>query len=65
MLEELRVLNGDLSPKYDKNNNKYTVKISNNVSKVDFIFKEDEYLNIAVYGNDNLKVGENKIVIAV
>ncbi len=65
MLEDLRVLNGELSPKFDKNNNKYTVKVSNDVKKIDFIFKEDEYLNITVYGNDNLKVGENYIIIAV
>ena len=64
MLEELKVLNGDLSPKYDKYNNMYTVKINNDIKKVDFVFKEDDNLDISIYGNDNLKEGDNKIIIA-
>ena len=64
MLEELKVLNGELSPKYDKYNNLYTVKVSSDVDKLDLVFKEED-LDIHVYGNNNLKVGENKIVISL
>ena len=65
MLEELKVLNGELSPKYDKYNNVYTVKINNEEKKLDFVFKEDENYQISVYGNNNLKSGENKIIIVL
>ncbi len=65
MLEELIVLNGELSPKYDKYNNKYTVKINENVFKLLFEYVKDSEVEITVYGNNNLKEGENYIVLLV
>ncbi len=65
MLEELRVLNGEMTPKYDKYNNKYTITVANNVSKVKFEFKKDENTEVIIYGNNNIKVGENNIVLLV
>ena len=65
MLENLKVLNGKLSPAYDKYNNLYTVKIESDIDKLDLIFEEDDNLQIFVYGNNNLKEGENKILISL
>ena len=65
MLEELKVLNGEMTPRYDMYNNKYTITVANNVSKVKFEFKKDENTEVIIYGNNNLKVGENNIVLLV
>ena len=65
MLEDLKVLNGELSPRYDKYNNKYTIKISKDVSKVDFNFIKEDNIDVSIYGNNNLKEGDNNIVLLV
>ena len=65
MLEDLKVLNGSLSPKYDKYNNEYTVKIDNNTTKIIFDFVKDDNVNVSVYGNNNLEEGNNSIILLV
>ena len=65
MLEELIVLNGELSPKYDKYNNEYTVKVDNSVNKLELSFVKEETVEVSVYGNNNLKEGENNIVLLI
>lgn len=63
-MESLEILNGELSPKYDKYNNIYTVSISNDVNVLDLKYNINENENINVYGNLDLKEGENKVIIA-
>ena len=65
MLEELKVLNGNLTPKYDKYNNQYTITIHNDISKIDFEFVKDDDVEIEIFGNNNLKVGTNNIVLVL
>lgn len=55
-----------LSPEFDKLNNKYTVKLTKNISKLDIKYeKEDSKATVEIEGNENLQDGENKITITV
>jgi len=65
MINDLKVLNGELTPKYDIYNNHYTVKITNDIDKLDLSFTSNNDDEVLVYGNENLKVGENSIIIAI
>lgn len=66
MLEDLKIINGVMYPKFDKYNNVYTVNVENDIHNLsidyEFISKDD---SIEVVGNDNLKPGENIIYINV
>ncbi len=65
MLEELIVLNGELSPKYDRYNNKYTVKINNDVTKLQLSYVKDDDVKVSVYGNNNLQEGSNNVLVVL
>lgn len=65
MLDKLEITNGKLSPEFNKYNDTYTVKVTADVTSLDINYKTENDINIKVYGNDNLKEGENKIVISL
>lgn len=65
MLNDLKILNGELSPKYDINNNKYTVKIDSEVKKLNISYPVEKDKEVHIFGNNNLKEGENYIVISI
>lgn len=44
-------------------NTKYDVKVLNNVENIDVVTETEENIKVEVIGNENLKVGENKILI--
>ena len=56
----------ELSPKFDKQNNKYTVDAPFGTTKLDIDYvSEDRNATVEISGNENFEVGENKIVIKV
>ena len=65
MLDDLQVLNGDMTPKYDKYNNRYTVRVDNNVTKLELDYKINSDNEVNIYGNDSLKEGNNNVFIAI
>ena len=65
MLNDLKILNGELSPLFDINNDTYTVFVSNDVTHLEINYSVSESSNVNIYGNENLAVGENKVLIEV
>lgn len=65
-LEILAVEYFKLTPEFDKNVTNYSVEVSNKVDKLNiFAVPVDEDAKNNISGNENLKVGNNKIVIIV
>lgn len=64
-MEELEILNGIMSPKYDQNNNLYTVNISEDINSLDLKYNLLENKTINVYGNLDFEIGQNKVVLAI
>ncbi len=65
MLESLEVLNGELTPKFDKYNNLYTVQIGNDVFSLELNYQVTSSANVSIFGNENLQEGENEVIITV
>lgn len=57
MLEELNILNGEMSLKFDPLNTKYTVFLDNNDKELNLEYKLKEGTNIIIEGNYNLDNG--------
>ena len=65
-LEILAVEYFELTPEFDKHVTNYSVEVSNKVDKLNiFAVPLDEDAKNNISGNENLKVGNNKIVISV
>ena len=65
-LEILAVEYFELTPEFDKNVTNYFVEVSNKVDKLNiFAVPVDEDAKNNISGNENLKVGNNKIIISV
>lgn len=67
-LSSLKVTTKDLelSPKFDKKNNKYTVDAPFETKKLDLEYiTEDNKATVEITGNENFEVGENKVIIKV
>lgn len=64
-MESLNILNGSMTPKYDKYNDLYTVNITSDINKlkIDYTLEENEQVN--VYGNIDLNEGQNKVILAI
>lgn len=62
MLEELEVLNGTMSLKFDVLNTKYTVIMNNEDTSLDFQYKLKDGVNINIEGNENLEDNSNVII---
>ena len=65
MLNDLKILNGELSPKYDINNNRYTVKIKKDVKKLNISYPIEKDKEVHILGNNNLNNNENYVVISI
>lgn len=62
MLEELEVLNGTMSLKFDVLNTKYTVIMDNEDTSLDFQYKLKDGVNINIEGNENLEDNSNVVI---
>lgn len=65
-LSSLFANDGEIKPGFDKNTTSYTIKVPNEVVKLDLDVKaEDSKASVIINGNDNLKEGMNVITIEV
>lgn len=65
-LSTLEITNCNINPTFRKTNTTYFVEVGSDVSEIDINAQaEDENATINIYGNDNLKNGENKVLISV
>ncbi len=64
MLEEMEILNGELSLKFDYLNTKYTVMVDSTVSKLDLNLKVRDDCEISIFNNNNL-VNNSVVVVTV
>lgn len=64
-MESLNVLNGKLSPKFDKFNDIYTVSIDSDINSLDLDYEINDNEQISIYGNMDFEEGENRVIIAV
>lgn len=65
-LENLAVRQGMLTPPFDFNITKYFIEVANNVDKLDILaIPQKQNAIVKVSGNENIKVGENKIEVVV
>ena len=65
-LEILAVEYFDLIPEFDKNTTNYYVEVSNEVDKLNILaVPSDESAKVEISGNENLKIGDNRIVVSV
>ncbi len=62
MLEELKILNGELSINFDPLNSKYTVFLNENENKLDIEYKLKSDTNVTIEGNYNLADGSIVII---
>lgn len=62
MLEELIILNGEMSIPFDSLNSKYTVFLNENEDRLDIKYKLKAGVFIVIDGNYNLKDGSNVII---
>ena len=65
MLFDLKVLNGVMTPKFDKYSNIYSVTIEENVTELLLEYKASPDNYVKVKGNSNLKPGDNIVYIDV
>ncbi len=63
MLEELKVLNGIITPKYDIYNDIYTVTVDNDVYALVIDYKATD--TVYIKGNEDLKEGENIVYLEI
>lgn len=55
-----------LSPEFDKNNNKYTVEATTDITSLDLKYElEEESASVKIEGNENFVLGENTVTITV
>ena len=64
MLNDLTILNGDMSLKFDSLNTIYTITLNNNDNKLSFDYKINDGDKLSVFGND-LEEGLNEVVLTV
>lgn len=65
-LDTLAVEYFELTPEFDKNITNYFVEVSNQVYKLNVLaVSADESAKVEISGNENLKIGDNLIIISV
>ena len=64
MLKDLKILNGDMTLKFDSLNTIYTINMSNDDNKLEYEYKIDDGYSLSVYGN-KLDDGLNEVVFTV
>lgn len=65
MLFDLKVLNGVMTPKFDKYNTMYSVSIDENVTELMLEYKASPDDYVKVIGNESLSNGNNNVYIEV
>ena len=65
MLNDLRILNGSITPVFDSSIKDYEVEVSDTVISLVMEYDTDDSNHVTIYGNDNLSTGENHILIEV
>ncbi len=65
MLDFLNILNGNLSPEFDKLNNEYTVFVSSETSSLVIEYIAEDGYFVDIIGNDSFESGENIVQIMV
>lgn len=61
MLKDLKILNGDLSVKFDPLNTRYTVNMTTEDTKLELEYEIDEEYEISIFGN--LLDGNDDVVV--
>lgn len=65
-LETLAIRQGSLIPEFDNNVTKYNIEIENSISKLDILaIPQREASTVKIIGNEEMKIGDNKIEIIV
>lgn len=64
-MESLNVLNGSMSPKYDKYNDIYSVSIASDVDSLILDYEISKNTQVSIYGNTDFEEGKNKVILAV
>lgn len=65
-LKTLEIANINLKPNFSKTNTTYFIEVDSNVTSIDINAEpEDNNAEVRIYGNNDLKSGENKILISV
>ena len=65
-LKTLSIENHELNTEFSKENTTYFLTVSNDITSIKITAtKEDSSSTVSIYGNDNLKVGTNKVLISV
>ena len=65
-LENLAVEYFDLIPEFNKNITNYYVEVANEADKLNILaVSSDESAKVEISGNENLKIGDNKIIVSV
>lgn len=63
-IENVTVLNGNISPKFDKYNNKYSITIDDSIEKIDFDIKiNDTNKTYKIINNENLFNNKEILII--
>lgn len=65
MLNDLEIINGELSPEFDCLNNIYSVTISENVDELVMDYSVTDGYIVNVIDNKDLAAGENEVYIQV
>lgn len=65
-LETLAIRQATLNPEFNNNITQYKAEIANNVNKIDILaIPEKQNASVKIVGNDEMKIGANKIEITV
>mgnify|MGYP001099419397 CR=1 FL=1 len=65
-LETLAIRQATLNPEFDNNITQYKAEIANDVNKIDILaIPEKQNASVKIVGNDEMKIGSNKIEITV
>ncbi len=64
-LKSLSIKDVELNEKFDKDKYTYTAKVYSNIDKVEIDAKASSDDKVEVFGNDDLKYGENTIIVRV
>lgn len=65
MLENLEIANGEMTPKFDKYTDTYSVRIKSDIDNLDLKLKTENDEDYKIYGNYNLEEGENIVTIEI
>ena len=65
MLEDLKILNGSISPDFKSNVYEYEVVVDNTTFSLLINYQISNDKTIVIYGNDNLTEGQNHVLIEI